>query len=234
MFCVNHEAVTMQFTLNKMSRPLHSQITIPTASQLDSSTIRQLQQLQQFLIRQTESSGPSAGPSTSAAHLPDSVKFNKKLLDYDYDEDDDDDNKQLSPRGGAGGSNNEVIIRRTPITRLCLICFCFLKIVCQYLYFLRICVVCVLVSTFNNTTFVYTFYTHTYTLTQSNSISKLLNDPTVLRQLQTLQKLKQQEEKQSKLTKMQMQEEAFEKHLATVLKVNIIYYRFFFRRHLSG
>lgn len=54
---------------------------------------------------------------------------------------------------------------------------------------------------------------------QSNSIAQLLNDPNVLRQLQNLQKLKQQEEKQSKLTEMRLQEEAFEKHLATVLKV---------------
>ena len=53
----------------------------------------------------------------------------------------------------------------------------------------------------------------------SNSLSLLLNDPNVLRQLQNLQKLKQQEEKQSKLTEMRLQEEAFEKHLATVLKV---------------
>lgn len=52
----------------------------------------------------------------------------------------------------------------------------------------------------------------------------MLNDPNVLIQLQTLQKLKQQEEKQSKLTEMRLQEEAFEKHLATVLKV----FSFFF------
>lgn len=52
----------------------------------------------------------------------------------------------------------------------------------------------------------------------NSNISQLLNDPNVLRQLQNLQKLKQQEEKQSKLAEMRMQEEAFEKHLATVLK----------------
>lgn len=54
---------------------------------------------------------------------------------------------------------------------------------------------------------------------QSSSISKLLNDPTVLRQLHELQKLKQQEDKQSKLMEMRKQEEAFEQHLTTVIKV---------------
>lgn len=93
----------------------HSQITIPTASQLDSSTIRQLQQLQQFLIRQTgtESSnaGGGGGPSvagTSSGGNQDSVKFNKTLLDYDYGDDEDDDNKQQSPR--ASQNNNVEVI----------------------------------------------------------------------------------------------------------------------------
>lgn len=45
---------------------------------LDETTIRQLQQFQQMLIRQT------AGESNS-----ETVKFNKKLLDYDYGEDED-------------------------------------------------------------------------------------------------------------------------------------------------
>lgn len=93
------------------------QIAIPTASQLDSSTIRQLQQLQQFLIRQTgtESSscgGPSAGPSSSSLASTanqDSIKFNKKLLDYDYGEDEDDDHKQLTPRGST---NNNVEVTK--------------------------------------------------------------------------------------------------------------------------
>lgn len=52
----------------------------------------------------------------------------------------------------------------------------------------------------------------------NNNISQLLNDPNVLRQLHNLQKLKQMEEKQSKLAEMRMQEEAFEKQLATMLK----------------
>lgn len=129
---------------------------MPTASQLDSSTIRQLQQLQQFLIRQTNA---EPVPSTSSTAAADSVKFNKKLLDYDYGEDEDEDKGQ-SPRQLQQQSS---------------------------------------------------------TLDNSN-ISQLLNDPNVLRQLQNLQKLKQQEEKQSKLAEMRMQEEAFEKHLATVLK----------------
>lgn len=130
-------------------------MAIPTASQLDSSTIRQLQQLQQLLIRQTGSENLGAGSSSAAQ---DSVKFNKKILDYDYGDDEDDDNDR-TPRN----PNN--------------------------------------------------------LLSESNSIAQLLNDPNVLRQLQNLQKLKQQEEKQSKLTEMRLQEEAFEKHLATVLKV---------------
>lgn len=55
---------------------------------------------------------------------------------------------------------------------------------------------------------------------QSSSISKLLADPTVLRQLQELQKLKQQDDKQqSKLLEMRKQEDAFEQHLTTVIKV---------------
>lgn len=130
---------------------------MPTTS-LDSSTIRQLQQLQQFLMRQTNSE-PVASTSTTAGQ--DSVKFNKKLLDYDYDDEDDDDKIQ-SPRHSQQQQQ-------------------------------------------------------TSTLDNSN-ISQLLNDPNVLRQLQNLQKLQQQEEKQSKLAEMRIQEEAFEKHLATVLK----------------
>lgn len=73
-------------------------MTIPTASQLDSSTIRQLQQLQQLLIRQTGSE--NAGASSSSA-AQDSVKFNKKVLDYDYgdeEEDDNNDNRNVTPR----------------------------------------------------------------------------------------------------------------------------------------
>lgn len=71
-------------------------MTLQTASQLDSSTIRQLQQLQQLLIRQTGSE--NVGASSSSA-VPDSVKFNKKVLDYDYDEEEDDDNdRTMTPR----------------------------------------------------------------------------------------------------------------------------------------
>lgn len=123
---------------------------LPTTSQLDSSTIRQLQQLQQFLMRQTNSE-PVASTSTNSLIVQDSVKFNKKLLDYDYDDEDDDDKIQ-SPR-----------------------------------------------------------------LSQQQ-LNQLINDPNVLRQLHNLQKLQQQEEKQTKLTELRIQEEAFEKHLATVLK----------------
>lgn len=70
-------------------------MAIPTASQLDSSTIRQLQQLQQLLIRQTGSE--NLGASSSSAAAQDSVKFNRKVLDYDYGDDEDDDNDR-TPR----------------------------------------------------------------------------------------------------------------------------------------
>lgn len=129
------------------------------ANQFDPSTIRQLQQLQQILIRQTnaEPIASTRGNSTSAQ---DSVKFNKKLLDYDYGDDDDDDKGQ-SPRQSQQQHSSSI---------------------------------------------------------DNSNITNLLNDPNVLRQLQNLQKLKQQEEKQSKLAEMRMQEEAFEKQLATMLK----------------
>lgn len=60
-----------------------------------------------------------------------------------------------------------------------------------------------------------------YCFYQGKNLTQLLQDPNVLRQLQTLQKLKQHEmeEKQSKLTEMRLQEEAFEKHLQSVLTV---------------
>lgn len=128
------------------------------ANQFDSSTIRQLQQLQQILIRQTNAE-PIASTSANSTLAQDSVKFNKKLLDYDYGDDDDDDKGQ-SPRQSQQQSSS----------------------------------------------------------IDNSNISSLLNDPNVLRQLQNLQKLKQQEEKQSKLAEMRMQEEAFEKQLATMLK----------------
>lgn len=72
-------------------------MAIPTASQLDSSTIRQLQQLQQLLIRQTGSENMGASSSSAAQ---DSVKFNKKVLDYDYgdEEEEDNDNRTQTPR----------------------------------------------------------------------------------------------------------------------------------------
>lgn len=47
---------------------------------LDETTIRQLQQFQQILIRQTAG---ETYPNTNP------VKFNKKLLEYDYGEDED-------------------------------------------------------------------------------------------------------------------------------------------------
>jgi hypothetical protein len=62
----------------------------------------------------------------------------------------------------------------------------------------------------------------TLNIPDPNNIAQILSDPNVLKQLQNLQKLKQNEleEKQSKLSEMRKQEEKFEKHLATVLKVS--------------
>lgn len=127
---------------------------VPQSSQkgLDPNTIRQLQQFQQLLMRQT--SGSDAHGSGK-----DQVKFNKKLLDFDYGSEEDDDKNSPS----------------VPST----------------------------------------------SLPDGNNIAQILSDPNVLKQLQNLQKLKQHEmeEKQTKLTEMRLQEEKFEKHLASVLKV---------------
>lgn len=117
-----------------------------TGNPFDSNTIRQLQQLQQLLIRQT--SGETSGTG-----------FWDRILGQDSeDEEEEKSNQKDSP--------------------------------------------------------------HNQAILEGNSISQLLKDPNVLQQLQTLQKLKQHEmeEKQTKLTEMRIQEEAFEKHLATVLK----------------
>lgn len=111
-----------------------------------------MQQFQQLLLRQT--SGSDAHGSGK-----DQVKFNKKLLDFDYGSEEDDDKNSPS----------------IPTT----------------------------------------------SLPDGNNIAQILSDPNVLKQLQNLQKLKQHEmeEKQTKLTEMRLQEEKFEKHLASVLKV---------------
>lgn len=156
------------------------------SNQLDSNTIRQLQQLQQILMRQT--GGPAEGGASSNVmggggnHSSDAVKFNKKLLDYDYGDDEGgagtggggqhEDNNDLGGGKGShmyGGPSSSSAVS---------------------------------------------------SVLDSNNISQLLQDPNVLRQLQTLQKLNNQnemEEKQTKLVEMRLQEEAFEKHLAKVL-----------------
>lgn len=51
---------------------------------------------------------------------------------------------------------------------------------------------------------------------QNNNLAQFLSDPNVLKQLQTIQKFKQHE-MEEKQTMMRMQEEAFEKHLSSVL-----------------
>lgn len=120
---------------------------------LDQNTIRQLQQFQQILMRQTSGSAAEAGKNQ--------VKFDKKLLQADFDYGSDDEEDKNSPS--------------VPSTTL---------------------------------------------LPDGGNIAAILSDPNVLKQLQNLQKLKQHEmeEKQSKLTEMRLQEEKFEKHLASVLK----------------
>uniref|UniRef100_A0A7G3AYH6 Putative rna polymerase ii c-terminal domain-binding protein ra4 n=1 Tax=Lutzomyia longipalpis TaxID=7200 RepID=A0A7G3AYH6_LUTLO len=122
--------------------------------ELDPNIIRQLHHFQKLLIQQT---GNDAGAGNSSQ---DQVKFNKKLLDFDYGEDEEEE-KTSSPNVTSSSSVLEM-----------------------------------------------------------NSLNQLLQDPNVLRQLQNLQKLKQHEleEKQTKLTEMRLQEEAFEKHLVNVLK----------------
>lgn len=135
--------------------------SVMNANAIDTSTIRHLQQLMMMRQKNNEPIASTSG-SMSAAAASDSVKFNKKLLDYDYGDDEDDDKGQ-SPRQSQQFSQSSSAI-------------------------------------------------------DNNNISQLLNDPNVLRQLHNLQKLKQMEEKQSKLAEMRMQEEAFEKQLATMLK----------------
>uniref|UniRef100_A0A182KFI0 RRM domain-containing protein n=1 Tax=Anopheles christyi TaxID=43041 RepID=A0A182KFI0_9DIPT len=93
----------------------------------------------------------------------DQVKFNKKLLDFDYGSDDDDDKNSPSVPLPANAGMPD--LSQVP----------------------------------------------------GGNIAQILSDPNVLKQLQNLQKLKQQEEKQTKLSEMMLKEEKFEKHLASVL-----------------
>lgn len=136
-----------------MSHDDHVSATQATDTKgIDQNMIRQLQQFQQLLMRQS-----SGGADTSHSSSKDQVKFNKKLLDFDYGSEDDDDKHSPLP------------------------------------------------ST---------------SLPDGSNIAQILSDPNVLKQLQNLQKLKQHEmeEKITKLTEMRLQEEKFEKHLASVLK----------------
>ncbi|XP_052888222.1 SR-related and CTD-associated factor 8 [Anopheles moucheti] len=132
------------------------QLQMGETKQLDPSTIRQLQQFQQILMRQT--SGDQASTVSK-----DQVKFNKKLLDFDYGSDDDDDKN--SPSVPLPGNTGMPDLSQMP----------------------------------------------------GGNIAQILSDPNVLKQLQNLQKLKQQDEKQTKLSEMLLKEEKFEKHLASVL-----------------
>ncbi|XP_059608121.1 SR-related and CTD-associated factor 4 [Phlebotomus argentipes] len=132
----------------------HGNVVVSGQMELDPNIIRQLHHFQKLLIQQT---GNDLGAGNSGQ---DQVKFNKKLLDFDYG-DDEEEEKTSSPNVTSSSS-----------------------------------------------------------VLEGNSLNQLLQDPNVLRQLQNLQKLKQHEmeEKQTKLTEMRLQEEAFEKHLVNVLK----------------
>jgi RNA-binding protein 16 len=56
---------------------------------IDANIIQQLQHLQQLLMKQQDS---------SVRQEADQVKFDKKLLDFDYGSDDDDENAAPSPQ----------------------------------------------------------------------------------------------------------------------------------------
>lgn len=153
------------------------------SNQLDSNTIRQLQQLQQLLMRQTggpaentaSTGGGGAGSSSMGGPHSDGVKFNKKLLDFDYGEENEDNTD-----AGPSKSSHMSQYGQPPPPPL----------------------------------------SGPSSMLGGSNISQLLQDPNVLLQLQTLQKLNNQnemEEKQTKLVEMRLQEEAFEKHLAKVL-----------------
>jgi RNA-binding protein 16 len=60
-----------------------------SSNNLDANIIQQLQHLQQLLMKQQDS---------SARQEADQVKFDKKLLDFDYGSDDDDENAAPSPQ----------------------------------------------------------------------------------------------------------------------------------------
>lgn len=175
------------------------------SNQLDSNTIRQLQQLQQLLMRQTGGPGessnannnnPASGPSSMGQSLhSDAVKFNKKLLDFDYGDNDNNDHGGDHNDPGSSSKGHQ-----------------------QHMHSLH-------------------QMPPQYgqpppplgpappgvgmsSVLGGNNITQLLQDPNVLLQLQTLQKLSsanEMEEKQTKLVEMRLQEEAFEKHLAKVL-----------------
>ncbi|XP_049531236.1 SR-related and CTD-associated factor 4 [Anopheles darlingi] len=153
------------------------QMQMGETKQLDPNTIRQLQQFQQLLMRQT------SGDASTAAK--DQVKFNKKLLDFDYGSEEEDDKNSPSvmpmsaggPAIGGGSVGPGVGIGVGGFGGLGL---------------------------------------PDLSQMPGGNIAQILSDPNVLKQLQNLQKLKQQEEKQSKLTEMRLKEEKFEKHLASM------------------
>jgi RNA-binding protein 16 len=60
-----------------------------SSNNMDTNLIQQLQHLQQLLLKQQD---------VSARQETDQVKFDKKLLDFDYGSEDDDDNAAPSPQ----------------------------------------------------------------------------------------------------------------------------------------
>lgn len=82
-------------------------------SNIDPNTIRHLHQL--MLLRQ-KNNEPIASTSSNSAQ--DSVKFNKKLLDFDYGDDEDDDNKGPSPRQSQQQSQSNSTIDNSNISQL--------------------------------------------------------------------------------------------------------------------
>lgn len=171
---------------------------VKMASQLDPSTIRQLQQLQQLLMRQTGDNNNSAvpGPSSSSGGggAFDGMKFNtgNNKSTYNYGDNDNGDaldsapsNKFSSHHGGQPPlppSSSSASHQQQQQS----------------------------MGGGGGVS----------SMLGGSNITDLLQDPNVLLQLQTLQKLNnanEMEEKQTKLVEMRLQEEAFEKHLAKVL-----------------
>ena len=67
----------------------HLQTPNQSSNNVDTNLIQQLQHLQQLLMKQQDA---------STRQETDQVKFDKKLLDFDYGSEEDDDNAAPSPQ----------------------------------------------------------------------------------------------------------------------------------------